>query len=966
MALTDVDVNRLGSNDEPWFCSKCICDIITQNPESLDLITCPACQKPYKKKGLKRHWRSAHKELDYYSYHPPSLGSQDAADTQPLPEKLSFYKKNIRILKRIPKGARSTAAFRLAQTIEECTTKNDFKSWETLITFSYAAFKIPEKSNKSLSHVVKKNIASLSIDDMIPRIAKPSSAASLAKRIESKISEGDIRGAVKLLASDDSLAPEDELTLKCLQLKHPSPSRSLSLPDEPTPQEIPCISNELVRWAISSFPNGSSAGIDGMRPQHLKDLTATSNGDAGSRLVRAIATLCNLMLSGNVPMDVCRILYGANLCALRKKDGGLRPIAAGLTLRRLVGKIACKVVGESVGEYLRPVQIGVNTRGGCEAAVHATRAYVQKHKNTNHVLLKIDAKNAFNSIERDSMLTAIKDQIPFLYNYLWQAYSSPTLLFFGEKTLLSQVGAQQGDPCGPMIFSLTIHPVIESLSSDLNIWYLDDGTLAGPPETVLRDFEILMQRLKHVGLEINPAKCEIYFMGDFSTDVYDKFSTLSPGIRIVKDELELLSSPIISSNIEKCFEDKFSSLRRLFSRLKEVPLHISYYLLRHCLMIPKMTYLLRTTAAWYCTDLLHALDEEFRATLEDICNSKFSESQWTLASLPIRFGGLGIRKLDDIALPAYLSSSVAVLELVNLMLKEISDEPSTTDYSDGIMKWTGLGLPFPIQPSSQNNWDAIRVINILDNLDLANLKDNARFLAAQRSEANAWLSTLPSRCLGTLLDNNTFRISIALRYGLHICMPHRCSCGVNVEEDGTHGLSCPKRLGRHSRHHEINNILCRALHSAKIPAILEPTGLSRDDGKRVDGMTLIPWEKGQILLWDATCSNTLASSYLDCSSVNGGAVATKAASRKCEKYRSLIDRNYCFVPFAVETLGPWCIEAIQLVNRVGSIIHSISGEPKSKLYIRQRISIAIQRGNAACVMETFPAGCSMEEIFYIL
>jgi hypothetical protein len=40
-----------------------------------------------------------------------------------------------------------------------------------------------------------------------------------------------------------------------------------------------------------------------------------------------------------------------------------------------------------------------------------------------------------------------------------------------------------------MIFSIAIQPIILSLDSKLNIWYLDDGTLADYPEVVLSDFK---------------------------------------------------------------------------------------------------------------------------------------------------------------------------------------------------------------------------------------------------------------------------------------------------------------------------------------------------------------------------------------------------------------------------------------------------------------------------------------------
>jgi len=46
----------------------------------------------------------------------------------------------------------------------------------------------------------------------------------------------------------------------------------------------------------------------------------------------------------------------------------------------------------------------------------------------------------------------------------------------------------------------------------------------------------------------------------------------------------------------------------------------------------------------------------------------------------------------------------------------------------------------------------------------------------------------------------------------------------------------------------LNEIVCRALVSGGVPAVLEPVGECRDDGKRPDGMPLIPWRQGLPLL----------------------------------------------------------------------------------------------------------------------
>jgi len=44
--------------------------------------------------------------------------------------------------------------------------------------------------------------------------------------------------------------------------------------------------------------------------------------------------------------------------------------------------------------------------------------------------------------------------------------------------------------------------------------------------------------------------------------------------------------------------------------------------------------------------------------------------------------------------------------------------------------------------------------------------------------------------------------------------------------------------------------------------IKEPSGLLRTDGKRLDGVTLLPWKNGRCATWDVTVTDTMAESYL--------------------------------------------------------------------------------------------------------
>ena len=95
----------------------------------------------------------------------------------------------------------------------------------------------------------------------------------------------------------------------------------------------------------------------------------------------------------------------------------------------------------------------------------------------------------------------------------------------------------------------------------------------------------------------------------------------------------------------------------------------------------------------------------------------------------------------------------------------------------------------------------------------------------------------------------------------------------------------------------------RDLRRADIPAIKEPSELIPGSDLRLDGLTLISWQGGRCLAWDATVVDNLAMSYLSTSSTDVGSAAKAAAERKTAKY-SALSSPHIFIPVAVETLGP--------------------------------------------------------------
>ncbi|CAH2231215.1 jg21227 [Pararge aegeria aegeria] len=92
--------------------------------------------------------------------------------------------------------------------------------------------------------------------------------------------------------------------------------------------------------------------------------------------------------------------------------------------------------------------------------------------------------------------------------------------------------------------------------------------------------------------------------------------------------------------------------------------------------------------------------------------------------------------------------------------------------------------------------------------------------------------------------------------------------------------------------------------------------------------------------------------------------ATSAEQAKRRKYENL-DSSFIFVPFGVESLGLWVPEARALFKELSKRVIEPSGDPRAGSYLGQRISLAIQRGNAASILGTVPRCGGFEVLDFI-
>ena len=105
---------------------------------------------------------------------------------------------------------------------------------------------------------------------------------------------------------------------------------------------------------------------------------------------------------------------------------------------------------------------------------------------------------------------------------------------------------------------------------------------------------------------------------------------------------------------------------------------------------------------------------------------------------------------------------------------------------------------------------------------------------------------------------------------------------------------------------------------------------------------------------DVTVPDTLAPSYRPIAVTKTGGVAARAESQKEIKYHQLA-LSYLFSPIAIESLGAVGPKSWNFLVDLGRRIKMYSGENKAFLYLIQRLSVAVQRGNATLVQGTLPS-----------
>ena len=115
---------------------------------------------------------------------------------------------------------------------------------------------------------------------------------------------------------------------------------------------------------------------------------------------------------------------------------------------------------------------------------------------------------------------------------------------------------------------------------------------------------------------------------------------------------------------------------------------------------------------------------------------------------------------------------------------------------------------------------------------------------------------------------------------------------------------------------------------------------------------MIPFSKGKPFAWDVTVPDTYADWHINMTSSEAEAAARQAALTKNTKYIDIIS-THIFYPIVIETACSWDVQALEVIEEIGGRITEATEDPKETMYLFQRLSMTIQRGNALSFFNTF-------------
>ena len=696
----------------------------------------------------------------------------------------------------------------------------------------------------------------------------------------------------------------------------------------------------------------------------------------------------NLLARGQAPAAVAPYLAGAGLVAVPKPKGGVRPIAIGEVLRRITGKALCATAENDAAACFAPLQVGVACPLGVDAAVHASRAWARRDSNNRHkCLVKLDFENAFNNVDREHLLRKCREAFPGLAKWAHWCYRAQTNLQFGEHTLASAAGFQQGDPLGPLFFAVAVQDLVADLARlpgdgpqlDLGVFYLDDGVLAGDVEAVSAAFQMMQSRGLQLGLKLKVSKCELVLTGD-AADV--ELSTFFPRELLVDAEtnesrvltggnFELLGAAIGDAAFcEEYTEGKVAKASRLLDCLSslEDP-QVSLRLMQKCAGVCKVTHSMRMTPPGLHTSALRHFDDSVQAAFSQATGLLPDQQQWGQACRGFSKAGLGLRSAHLHKEAAFLASAASASTLchsIDPLFRLEGDNPAS-EFGTALTAFNA-NLPAD-QHVTASQVASMKQKELSIKLDAAGhsarlasvtSSDRATLISECEDGAKDFWTVVPSTVKGLAVPAAEFVAEIKYR----LCMDQGTGdwcplCDSVLDIRGHHCRCCIAGGDKTVRHNKARNAMFSfCVQEAGIQAELERPGLllpirphEPGNARRPADVYLPLWYGGLPAALDFAVTSPNQAAYVG----TAANVALHAAISYSETKRAHLNtatacaaQGVTFLPMVCETSGAWAPEASAVLKQVARQAAARVGRPASEFYrsFLQRLAVAVRTANA--------------------
>ena len=237
-------------------------------------------------------------------------------------------------------------------------------------------------------------------------------------------------------------------------------------------------------------------------------------------------------------------------------------------------------------------------------------------------------------------------------------------------------------------------------------------------------------------------------------------------------------------------------------------------------------------------------------------------------------------------------------------------------------------------------------------------RDKARLLSLTLPHNGDFLDATPSPPLGLNLDSRSFGAVMAYRLGLKLMSSGECraeNCSRLQDELGDHALHCRDDHGmKGGRHDRIRDKVFKEAQLASLSPTMEMPGLIPGSSSRPADIFIPTWIDGKKVAFDVSVVSPTQDAILHrAAETPAAAIEMRKAAKNRQHFDNCRAQGIAFSPLVVETFGGWDSEAAKFLKDMARQSARRWGRNNADeiKYFFQRLSVALQRGNASLIIE---------------